>query len=252
MKPVTNKIFILATKTKTSMTQTIFLENCYVKELEAEVVNTEENKVELDKSIFCYTGGGQPSDRGKIIKDGDEFAVLDVKKENGRIINHLDKAGLQAGDKVKLILDWDRRLKLMRGHTAMHVLSAIVNKNTGALITGGQIGLEQNRIDFSLENFNKEKVEEYVREANESIGRGQKIKTYFMKREEAIKIPGMVKLANAVPPQVENLRIVEIGDVDKQADGGTHVQNTSEIGRIEIVGVKNKGKSNRRLYFKLV
>lgn len=234
------------------MTYAIFLEDCYIKELDAEIVNAEENKVVLDKSIFCYTGGGQPSDHGKIIKGETEVKVVDVRKENGRIINYLDKEGLQAGDKVKLVLDWDRRLKLMRGHTAMHVLSAIVNKNTGALITGGQIDLDRNRIDFNLEDFDREKVADYVKESNDAIKKNQEIKMYFMKREEALRIPGMIKLANAIPPQVENLRIVEIGEIDTQADGGTHVKNTSEIGQIEVIEIKNKGKNNRRVYFRLV
>ena len=233
------------------MTRAIFLEDCYAKELEATVVSAQGSSVELDGSIFCYAGGGQPSDQGKIARGGEEFSVLDVRKESGRIINRLDREGLGAGDKVRLILDWERRLKLMRGHTAMHVLSAVVNKRTGALITGGQIGLDKSRIDFSLEDFDREKVAGYVGEANDAIGRNQEIKTYFMKREEALKLPGMVKLANAAPPDAEDLRIVEIGDVDRQADGGTHVKNTSEIGKIEVAEIKNKGKNNRRVYFRL-
>ena len=234
------------------MTQTVFLDDCYARELDASVVSVDGSKAELDKSIFCYVGGGQPSDHGKIFRGDDVFEVVDVRKEDGRIFNYLDKEGLREGDKVRLVLDWERRHMLMRGHTAMHVLSAVVHKNTGALITGGQIGLDQSRVDFSLEDFDREKVADYVRESNEMIGRSQGIKTYFMDRGEALKIPGMVKLANAVPPQVEKLRIVEIGDIDRQADGGTHVKNTSEIGEIVLTNIKNKGKGNRRIYFRLV
>lgn len=234
------------------MTETIFLTDCYMKELDATVVSAEENKVELDKSIFCYQGGGQPSDLGKITCNGSEYSIADVKKESGRIVNYLDKNGLKAGDNVHCVLDWERRHKLMRYHTAAHILSAIINKRTGALITGNQISTDQARFDFDLENFDREKMAEYVAEANDSIKRNQAVRMYFMPREEAIKIPGMVKLAGALPPQVTNLRIVEIGDVDTQADGGTHVKNTSEIGTIEILKMDNKGKSNRRVYFKLV
>ena len=233
------------------MTRAIFLEDCYAKDLNAKVVGVEGVKVELDKSIFCYVGGGQPSDHGKVIKGDDEFEVVDVRKEGGKILNYLDKEGLKEGDEVRLVLDWDRRFKLMRGHTAMHVLSAVVHKSTGALITGGQIGLDKSRVDFNLEDFDREKVADYVKESNEMIARNQGVKTYFMDREEALKVPGMVKLANAVPPQVQNLRIVEIGDIDTQADGGTHVRNTSEIGEIVISAIKNKGKGNRRIYFTL-
>ena len=233
------------------MTQTIFLEDCYVKETDAVVTEADGNKIELDRSIFCYHGGGQPADHGKMTSDEGEYKVVDVRKEKGRIIHFLDREGLSRGDAVHCSLDWERRHALARGHTAIHLLSAIIHRKTGALITGGQIETDKTRIDFSLEDFDREKVAEYVREANSEIRRGMPIKTYFMDREEALKIPGMVKLANAVPPQVAKLRIVEIGDVDKQADGGTHVANTSEIGQIEVIKVENKGKSNRRIYFKL-
>lgn len=234
------------------MTQTIFLEDCYAKETDAAVTEANGNRIELDRGIFCYRGGGQPADFGKLISaDGNEYAVIDVKKEDGKIIHYLDREGLRKGDAVHCVLDWERRYALARGHTAIHLLSAIIHRKTGALITGGQIDTDKTRIDFSLEAFDREKVAEYVQEANSEIRRNMPIKTYFMEREEALKIPGMVKLANAVPPQVRKLRIVEIGDIDRQADGGTHVANTSEIGQIEIVKVENKGKSNRRIYFRL-
>lgn len=236
------------------MTQTIFLEDCYAKEVDAEVVSAEGNKAELDRTVFCYEGGGQPSDTGKMINSGsgEEYAVADVKKESGTIIHYLDKPGLKKSDRVHCTVDWDRRHKLMRYHTAAHILSAIVNKRTGALITGNQISTDQARFDFDLENFDREKIVDYVKEANDAIRRSIPVKMYFLPREEAMKITGVVKLANALPPQVSQLRIVEIGNVDTQADGGTHVGNTSEIGAIEIIKMDNKGKSNRRIYFRLV
>ncbi len=235
------------------MTQTIFLEDCYVKECDATVVAAEGSKVELDGTVFCYEGGGQPPDNGKIIdSSGEEFAVASVKKESGRIMHYLDKTGLKQGDKVHCTIDWERRHKLMRYHTAAHILSAIINRKTGALITGNQLSVDQARFDFDLENFDKAVIEECVKEANDAVKRNMAVKTYFLPREEAMKIPGVVKLANALPPQVQQLRIVEIGDVDIQADGGTHVGNTSEIGTIEIIKMDNKGKSNRRVYFRLV
>ncbi len=233
------------------MTKTIFLDDCYSKELDAEVVGVEGSKVELDRSIFCYLGGGQLADNGTITRNGEEYRVVDVRKENGKIMNYLDREGLKAGDNVHCKLDWERRYLLMRGHTAMHVLAAIVHNRTGALISGGQIELGKCRIDFSLDEFDREKVAEYIAEANEAIKRNQPVEMYFMKRDEALKIPGMVKLATAVPPQLEMLRIVEIGDIDTQADGGTHVKNTSEIGQIEVIKIENKGKNNRRIHFTL-
>ncbi len=169
------------------MTKTMFLKDCYLKELDAEVVSREGCKVELDQSIFCCQGGGQLADNGTISCDGEEYKVTDVRKEDGRIINYVDREGLKKGDRVHCKLDWERRYALMRGHTAMHVLAAVVHKRTGALISGGQIDLDKCRIDFSLDEFDREKVAEYVAEANEAAKRSQPVKMYFMKRDEALK-----------------------------------------------------------------
>jgi len=140
----------------------------------------------------------------------------------------------------------------MRMHTSAHILSAVVNGETGALITGNQISPDESRVDFNLEDFDKGKMSYYIDKVNEAIGRGLEVKTFFMKREEALANPGFVKLANAMPPSLEMLRIVEIGDVDTQADGGVHVKNTIEIGKVVGLKTENKGKSNRRLYFTVV
>ena len=140
----------------------------------------------------------------------------------------------------------------MRMHTSAHILSAVVNGETGALITGNQISPDESRVDFNLEDFDKGKMSYYIDKVNEAIGRGLEVKTFFMKREEALANPGFVKLANAMPPSLEMLRIVEIGDVDTQADGGVLVKNTIEIGKVVGLKTENKGKSNRRLYFTVV
>jgi misacylated tRNA(Ala) deacylase len=137
----------------------------------------------------------------------------------------------------------------MRMHTSAHILSSVVNRETGALITGNQISPEESRVDFNLDDFDREKLSYYIEKVNEAVGRELDVKTYFMKREEALANPGFVKLAGAMPPSVDVLRIVEIGDVDTQADGGVHVKNTREIGKVVGLKAENKGKSNRRLYF---
>lgn len=139
----------------------------------------------------------------------------------------------------------------MRMHTTAHILSSVVNRETGALITGNQISSVESRIDFSLEAFDREKFGDYVRMANEAAKSGAQVKSFFMKREEALNTPGFVKLAGALPPEVAELRIVQIGEIDTQADGGVHVKDTSEIGEIVVNRIENKGKSNRRLYFSL-
>jgi misacylated tRNA(Ala) deacylase len=136
-------------------------------------------------------------------------------------------------------------------HTAAHVLAGGFLNQQGALITGNQLGPEESRFDFSLENFDREKFEELAGQANAKLAEGLEVKTYTMPREEALKMPGMVKLADKLPPAISVLRIVDIGGFDVQADGGTHVKNSRECGKIKIIRLENKGKNNRRLYFGL-
>jgi len=235
------------------MKHPIYLEDSYVKEIDTTIKSVTDGKfVELEDNIFYAKGGGQPFDTGKLVKDDTEFKVIFVGKFDGKISHQVEpESQLKEGDKVKCVLDWDRRYKLMRSHTATHILAAVMHNEAKALITGNQIDVDRTRIDFSLEDFDREKINEYISKANEHIKRNLEIKTYFLPKEEAMKIEGVVKLAGALPPDIAELRIVEIGDVDLQADGGTHVNNTSEIGEIELVKCDNKGKSNRRVYFKL-
>ena len=139
----------------------------------------------------------------------------------------------------------------MRMHTAAHLLIAIFNKKSNVLITGNQIDVDKTRIDFNMGNFDREKIMYYIETANEVIKQDIPVKAYYLLREEAMKIPGVVKLAGTLPPEVSKLRIVEISGVDVQADGGTHVKSLSEIGTIEFVKAENKGKDNRRVYYAL-
>ena len=139
----------------------------------------------------------------------------------------------------------------MKMHTAAHIISAIIHKKTGAMITGNQLDTEKSRIDFSLDNFNKEKIKEYIEEANNEIKKGHKVETSIISKEEAEKIKNLSKLAKGLPPNLKEIRIVKIGNIDEQADGGTHINSTSEIGEVKLLSVENKGKSNRRLYFSL-
>lgn len=226
------------------------MEDSYIKEFEAIVESVKDDKyVVLDKTAFYPQGGGQPYDTGIFLRDDEEFQVVYVGKFSGKISHEVSKAGLKQGDKVIGKIDWDRRYKLMRMHTAAHLLSSIFHNKAGAMITGGNLGLEKSRIDFNLENFDREKIQEYCDLANTIIQKDLPVKTYFLLREEALKIPDIVKLANALPPQIEKLRIVEIEGVDKQADGGCHVKSLREIGKTEIIKAENKGKNNRRVYY---
>ena len=238
------------------MEKPLYMEDSYLREFEARVVSVTkggENKffVVLDRTAFYPNSGGQPHDTGKFMKDGVEYPVVYVGKFSGKISHEVSKEGLKEGDVVKGIIDWERRYVLMRMHTAAHVISEVFHKETGALITGNQLGLDHSRIDFSLENFDREKISELFEKANEIVKKDLKVRSYFLPREEAMKIENITKLANVLPPNVKELRIVEIEGFDIQADGGTHVRSTKEIGEIKFLKAENKGKNNRRVYYTL-
>ncbi len=229
----------------------MYMQDSYLKEFDTTIKKIDGKFIVLEQSVFHPKGGGQPHDTGKIICGDQSYTVMFVGKFDGILSHEVDKEGLKEGDTVHCVIDWERRYKLMRMHTAAHLVSAIFIKNASAKITGNQLDVDKSRIDFNLENFDKEKIEKYVGEANQIASEGHEVKVYFMLREEALKNPQMVKLAGAMPPKVKELRVVEIDGVDVQADGGTHVHNTKEIGTITIIKMGNKGKNNRRLYFTL-
>jgi misacylated tRNA(Ala) deacylase len=234
------------------MGKALFLSDSYLKESPATVVSVKDGKyVTLDQTIFYAKGGGQPYDTGKIIRDTDVFNVVYVGKFSGEISHEVDRAGLQSGDTVRCVLNWERRYKLMRSHTAAHVIAALLHKSTGALITGNQLEEDHVRFDFSLEKFDRTILEASLAKANTLFGTDIPVKWYELPREDAMKIPGVVIMAKAFPPSLPALRIVEIVGIDREADGGTHVRNLREIGKVELVKTENKGKNNRRIYFKL-
>jgi Ser-tRNA(Ala) deacylase AlaX len=228
------------------VTRRLFWEDMYAKEFDAKVVTRSGARVVLDQTAFNPRGGGLVSDVGTL----DGKRVLEVVKEGEEIYHVLEAPdAVAAGKQVHGVLDWERRYRIMKMHTAAHILSSVVNTETGALITGNQISPDESRVDFDLESFDRSKMSYYIDKVNEAVARELEVKTFFMKREEALATPGFVKLANAMPPSLDVLRIVEIGDVDTQADGGVHVRNTREIGKVQGLRADNKGKSNRRLYF---
>ena len=234
------------------MTKLLYLGNSYLKEIESEIIEINKKFLMLDQTIFYCQGGGQPYDTGKIIYKDKEYNIISVKNVEGKILHELENTeGLNINDKIKCVINWGRRYKLMRMHTAAHLLGAIFNSEKNTLITGNQLDIETSRIDFSLEELDREKIEGYFKKADEYIKQNKKVKVYSMPKDEAMKIPGVVKLASALPPNIPILRIVEIEDVDVQADGGTHVNNLNEVKEIILDRIENKGSKNRRVYFKL-
>jgi misacylated tRNA(Ala) deacylase len=233
------------------MTKALYMEDCYLKEFTSKVISAEGKMIELEETAFYPESGGQPTDFGTIERNKEIFNIVKVSKDKGRIIHEVDHEGLSKGDIIHGKIDWERRHILMRYHTASHVFAAVINHRTGAVITGNQIYTDKARDDYSLANFDREKLQEYVDEANAILAKGLPVHLYMMPREEAFKIPELVKLKMQLPETIKIIRVVDIEGFDEQACGGTHVKNLSEIGKIRVTETANKGKDNRRIYFVL-
>jgi len=177
---------------------------------------------------------------------------LSPLQAHGKISHEVDKPGLQPGDKIKGIINWERRYKLMRYHTAAHVISGIFYKNLGGIkITGNNITVEKGRIDFNLEEFDRKLIEEQIEKSNNAVQRNYPIDVYNIDRTELNKDKTLMRLAIQLPKSIKTVRIVDIKGFDRQPDGGAHLKSTSEIGKISLQKLVNKGKFNRRLYFTL-
>ena len=230
------------------MTQKLFWDEPYSREFQAKVSEVNGSNVVLDRTLFYPRGGGVACDTGTI----GGVKVVETTKSEDKIVHALDSSpSFRMDDTILGSLDWARRHRLMRMHTAGHLLSALFFDRANCRITGNQIDVDRSRMDFDMEAFDRTRIEGYVEEANKLIVKDAPVKTYFLAREEALKMPGLVKLAEAAPPAEEKLRIVEIEGIDRQADGGLHVARLAEIGRVQLLKLENKGKTNRRLYYDL-
>ena len=236
------------------MTELLFQYDSYLKEFDAKVTKVVENKVYLDRTAF-HPGpsGGLDTDTGwLILPDGTKLRVERAVKEGDEVAHIVSGEPLpEPGTSVRGVIDWDRRYRMMRLHTASHIVAAILYKEYGALVTGGHITPEAARDDYDLRGVPnwKEVLRQAVEKANEIAARCIPVKIYWLSREEALKIPGLVKLAERLPPEVPKIRIVEIPGVDIQADGGPHVKDTCEIGTLKVLKLESKGSRRRRVYF---
>lgn len=231
--------------------EALYLLDCYLKEFEATIENVKDEKfIVLNKTAFYPNSGGQPHDTGMLIKDDLDYPVIYAGKFGVDISHEVSRTGLSKGDKVKGIINWDRRYDFMKYHTACHILSAVIHNETGAQISGNQIGEDKTRVDFSLNDFDRKQIKSYEAKVNEIINKKLPVTINIMSKDEAFTIPSVVKLRDAFPPESQEIRVISIPDVDQQACGGTHVANTDEIPNIEIFKAENKGKNNRRIYFR--
>ena len=235
------------------MTRELFLQDSYLKEFEAGVVKLEGREVTLDATAFYPGGGGQPPDKGKLGVGPVHATVVDARREGGLVVHVLDRPIPETVRDLRGELDWERRFAHMRYHTALHVLSGVIWKNFGAKVTGGQMRSDRARMDFSFPGeWTADVVGEVERLTNEALAEKRPVKVYELPREEALENPDLIRTqVNLVPERVRTIRIVEIEGLDTQADGGTHVANTGEVGTLEIMNHKSKGRQNKRIEFVL-
>jgi misacylated tRNA(Ala) deacylase len=233
------------------VTALLYLDDSYLREFDANVTRVVDGAgVVLDRTAFYPGGGGQPNDTGILSFDDSHVTVTGLRRVDGDIVHLLDESGPwpTAGDAVRGTIDWEPRYRLMRTHTAMHVLCGVIFREYGALVTGGNMGLDKARMDFELEDLNADRVERIESLCNQVIQEDRPVSWRALPREEAFQIPDLIRTKiNLLPPAIKEVRVVEIVDLDLQADGGTHVRRTGEIGGLRIVGTRSKGKSNKRL-----
>jgi misacylated tRNA(Ala) deacylase len=230
------------------MTELLYHTDAYLKEFEAKIIehHEAENGIYLNRTAFYPGGGGQPNDTGLLWIDGQEIPVKSIKKDNLHIIEWALPA---VGTAVKGIVNWERRYKLMRTHTAMHILCGVVWRDYGASVTGGNMEPLEGRMDFEFERMQKELVQEIEAKINVEVAAARDIRVNILPREEAFQIPDLIRTKiNLLPPGIPEVRTVEIVGLDLQADGGTHVANTREVGHLRIKDYQSKGGANKRIY----
>jgi misacylated tRNA(Ala) deacylase len=238
------------------MTTLIYQTDAYLKEFSATIVSVdaETRAVVLDQSAFYPGGGGQPCDFGTLEVAGVTYPVGKVKKQGDDVLHFLGGTEpLPAPNSAANgTLDWVRRYQLMRTHTALHILCGTVFRDYGAKVTGGDMDPLKGRMDFEFENMRGELVKAIETATNFEVAQGREIKVKILPRDEAFQIPDLIRTKiNLLPEGIMQVRTVEIAGLDLQADGGTHVMNTSEVGKIKVVDYKSKGAINKRIYIEI-
>ncbi len=231
------------------MTDILCYEDSYLSEFEATVTAVTGKGVVLDRTAFYPGGGGQPPDSGAL-KAGDvEYRVKRVARDKGAYVHEAEVGDMPGvGAPVHGTLDWERRYQLMRTHTALHILCGVVWRDYGAQVTGGNMTPMRARMDFELESMSADFAERVEALINAEVSAARDIRVSVLPREDAFQIPDLIRTKiNLLPPQIAEVRIVDIEGLDLQADGGTHVANTSEVGHIRVTGRESKGRINKRL-----
>ena len=234
------------------MTERLYQRDGYLKTFDATVVQATDEGVFLDRTAFFPTGGGVLGDEGILEgAHGASYRVVETLDTEGGILHRLEGPGPRAEEQVKGNLDWERRYLLMRYHTATHVLTGVMFKDYNVRVTGNQLTPEKGRVDFAFETFDREVLEEGFRRSNALVEGGAAVEISFIPAAEAKARPELFKLETAFSHDYAELRLVDIVGFDVQADGGCHVDQLSEIGKLVLTKSENKGKANRRVYFVL-
>jgi misacylated tRNA(Ala) deacylase len=230
-------------------TELLYATDAYLREFDARVIElTLEGGVILDRTAFYPTGGGQPHDLGTLSWVGGAASIVEVRKNGPLVVHRLEGASPAVGSAVHGQIDWERRYALMRHHTALHSMSGVIYELYGATVTGGQMYTDRARMDFLLPDLSQERLRTIEERTNELLSEGHPVSIRVLPRSEAFQIPDLIRTkVNLIPEGVKEIRVVNIEGIDQQADGGTHVANTREVGRVHITGSENKGKGNKRL-----
>ena len=231
------------------MTEEIAARDAYQARAEGRVLEIVPGGVILDRTVFYARGGGQPGDIGILRTSDQQVAVLDTVRQSGKVIHVVsDPVDLEPGMEVEGVIDWDRRYRLMRTHTALHALSGVVWRDFGAKVTGGNMEPGVARMDFELDSMSVEFGREVEDILNAELIKGYPAEIIFLARQEALADPDLIRTkVNLIPEYVNEIRVVDIVGLDRQADGGTHVRSTLEVGTVRVIKTESKGKANKRM-----
>ena len=235
------------------MTEQLFAEDAYLTSCEATVVDVRDEGVSLDKTVFYARGGGQPGDTGTLRWESGLARVTDTVKVGGDIVHQVEGDAPLVGHSVTAEIDWSRRHRLMRTHTALHSLSGVIFRDYGAKVTGGNMDdTGSARMDFELDEMSQELGKEVESKLNEELNRNRPVHVSFLPRAEALADPDLIRTkVSLIPEFVDPIRVIDIEGIDKQADGGTHVKATGEVGHVTVVKTESKGKAFKRMRIQL-
>lgn len=231
------------------MTERIYASDAYARELQATVVEVDshDGRVLLDRTVFYPGGGGQPHDVGELHVSDDRLSVVRVAEDSRGVWHWLDWGLPPVATVVRGVVDWERRYRLMRTHTAMHALCGVVWDRFASPVTGGNMGPGEGRLDFELPAWDHDQRQRLEDELNRQLAAARPVQVAFLPREEADRDPHLIRTkVSLLPPELGLVRVVDIVGLDRQADGGTHVASTLEVGSVKIAKVESKGKGFRR------